>query len=289
MKAGLLTILFTISIGTVLCQDIELFGVEYARYPSVSSTEGDSVEVSLTEYEVSALVPVLMKKKFNLLAGGTYQLVIPENSEGRLENKLFFLGLNVLGAYNLSEKEKIVINALPSFAASSNSETFSEDSFIMQGGIFYSKKVSDRFSYNVGVISTTRFGSPIFLPIFGMTHSGKKMRLNINLPSSISATWNYKKDFSYGIKLSVNGSQYSLDAQTATGEQVELTRFSRIRIGPEINYRLGGPLVFSLFGGMAAGRTYEFEIQGIDDVDFSLENGPFFAARLSFKPQSKNN
>ena len=289
MKTKLLTLLVSFSLGTSFSQDVELLGVEYARYPSVSSTENDSLEVSLTEYEISVLLPVLMKEKFNLLAGGTYQLVVPENNEETLENNFYSLGINLTGIYSLSEKARLVINAFPSVAASSGSKMFSGESFIMQGGLIYNKKVNDRFSYNLGIISTSRFGSPIFLPLLGVTHSGEKVRFNVNLPSSLSATWNYKNPFSYGLRFSVNGSQYSLDEQTDFGAQVDQVRFSRVRLGPEITYRAKGPLVFSIFCGMAAGRTYQFEVEGLDDVDFSLDSGPFFAARISFKPQVENN
>jgi len=289
MKIKLFTVLLSCSIGACFSQDIELFGLEYAHYPSVSSTENDSLEVSLTEYEVSALFPVLRKEKFSLLTGGTYHLVIPDNNEETLDNNFYSLGFNLIGAYTLSEKASLAFNIFPSFAASSNSPTFSGDSFVMQGGVFYSKKVSDKFSYNIGVISTTQFGSPIFLPLFGMSHKGEKMRLDINLPSSLTAKWNYKKRFSYGLRFSVNGSLYSLDEQTGFGANVDQVRFSRVRLGPEFTYRLKGPLVFSLFGGMAAGRTYEFEVEGVDDVDFSLDSGPFFAVRISFNPQADNN
>ncbi|MEM9299165.1 MAG: DUF6268 family outer membrane beta-barrel protein [Bacteroidota bacterium] len=289
VKTKLLTIIFSFSLSVVLGQDIELFGVEYARYPSVSSTEADSLEVSLTEYEISALFPVLTKEKFNLLVGGTYRLVVPEHNEETLENSFYFLGLNLTGAYTLSEKARLIINAFPSVGASSSSQTFSGDSFVMQGGLIYNKEVSDRFSYNLGIISTTRFGSPIFLPLFGISHRGEKMRFDVNLPTSLSVKWNYKKRFSYGLKFSVNGSQYSLDEQTDFGAQVDQVDFSRVRLGPEIAYRAKGPLVFSVSGGMATGRTYEFEVEGVDDVDFSLDSGPFFAIRISFKPQVENN
>lgn len=111
------------------------------------------------------------------------------------------------------------------------------------------------------------------------------MRLEITLPSKISATWNYNKRFSYGIKFAVNGSQYSVDGETSSGIPVNQVRFSRVTLGPELGYRLKGPLVFSLYGGMAVGRTYDFELEGGDGVDFSLDNGPFVSFKLSFRPQ----
>lgn len=96
--------------------------------------------------------------------------------------------------------------------------------------------------------------------------------------------WNYAKPFSYGFKIDVNGSQYNLNNESFNGAEVDLLRFSRVRLGPEFQYRIAGPLVFELFAGIVARRTYNFELIGSDDIDLRLENGPFISARLCIKP-----
>jgi len=115
------------------------------------------------------------------------------------------------------------------------------------------------------------------------------MKLDVNLPFLISTRWNYKNAFSYGLKLSVNGSQYNFEDESFNGNEVDVANFSRLRFGPEIQYRVKGPIVLTLFGGVAANRTYEFELNNADDLDFSLDNGPFISLRLSLKPQQKYN
>ena len=275
-------------LGPCLGQDIELFGVEYARYPSAKVTDTDSLESSFTEYEVAILIPAVKKERFNLLLGGTYRLIIPEG-DGPSDANLFFLGANIIGAYSLSQNKQLVLAALPATSTTTDSRGVTSDNFLMQGALLYKKIVSHKFSYTLGILSTSRFGSPIVVPSLGLIYKGEKIKLDINLPFLIQPTWNYQNDFSYGLKLSVNGSQYNFDEESFNGDQVDVANFSRLRIGPELQYRLRGPLVFTLFGGITASRTYKFELNNGDALDFNLENGPFVSFRLSLKPQPKNN
>lgn len=288
MKGPICIALLFTGLGSIRGQDFELFGMEYARYPSAALTTSDSLEANFTEYEAKLLFPAIRKEKFSLLVGGTYRLVIPDNDAGTSESNLFFLSANLIGAYNLSDNQRLILSAIPATSTTTNSRSFTSDNFLMQGALLYRKKVSEKFSYSLGVLSTSRFGAPLVIPSLGMSHEGERMKLDINLPLLIQSMWNYRNAFSYGLKLSVNGSQYNFEDESFNGSEVDLARFSRVRIGPQLQYRIKGPLVFTLSGGIAARRTYEFELNGADDLDFSLDNGPFVSFRLSLKPQSIN-
>ncbi|MEO1255359.1 MAG: DUF6268 family outer membrane beta-barrel protein [Bacteroidota bacterium] len=287
MKNFLSIVVFHTVLGACLGQEIELLGMEYARYPSSKVTTTDSLEASFTEYEVAALFPAVREEKFNLLLGGTYRLVAPEGNDRLSEANLFFLGANIIGSYSLSGNKQLVLVALPAASTTTDSRGITSDNFLMQGALLFRKKVSESFSYTIGALSTSRFGSPIVIPSLGLSHTGEKMKLDINLPFLIRSIWNYQNPFSYGLKLSVNGSQYNFDEESFSGDQVDVANFSRIRIGPELQYRVKGPLVFTLYGGIAANRTYEFELNDGDKTDFSLDNGSFVSFRLSLKPQPK--
>lgn len=277
-----------IGLSSASGQDIELLGVEYSRYPSAAVTSSDSLEANFTEYEVRLQFPAIKKEKFSLLIGGTYRLVTPDSDAGTFESNLYFLSTNFVGAYSLSDNQQLIIGVVPAISTTTNARGFTSDNYLMQGALLYRKKVSERFSYSFGVLSTSRFGAPIILPSLGMSHEGEKMKLDINLPLLIQSMWNYQNAFSYGLKLSVNGSQYNFEEESFNGSEVNLARFSRVRLGPQLQCVIKGPLVFTLYGGIAANRTYEFELNGADDLDFSLDNGPFVSFRLSLNPQLKN-
>lgn len=289
MRREISFLLLSIVLGTCLAQDIEVMGMEYARYPSVKTSVADSLESSFTEYEIAALFPAVRKEKFSLLLGGTYRLVVPEGEDRPSNANLFFLGANIYGAFSLSESQRLILAAIPAASTTTDSRGITSDNFLMQGALLYRKTVNERFSYTLGVLSTSSFGSPLVVPSLGLTYKREKMKLDVNLPFLIQSTWNYQNDFSYAFKIAVNGSQYNFENQFFNGNEVDLANFSRIRIGPELRYRIKGPLVFSLFGGIAANRTYRFELTNGDELDFSLENGPFVSFRLSLRPQQQNN
>ena len=279
------TILLMALAGNCWCQEFELLEAEYARYPKASLSKTDSVEAIISEYQVSFLLPAIQKEKWSLLAGATYRLVVPESADRQSNDDLFFLGLRLAGVFNLSENKQLIVSAFPGISTTEEPGSFSGNNFLMQGGILFKTQKTEQVSYSIGVISTSRFGRPLILPSLGMTRAGDKMKLDINLPFLVRTMWNYSNRFSYGIKFDVNGSQYNFNNETFNGSEVDLVRFSRVRLGPEFQYRIVGPLFIELFAGIAARRTYDLEIIGSDDIDLSLENGPFLSMRLYIKPQ----
>jgi len=284
MNQLLRTVLLLAVFSNCMGQEFELLEVEYARYPNAALNMRDSIEANISEYQVSLLMPVLQKEKWSFLAGATYRLVVPESADRQSIDDLFFLGLRLAGIFSLSNNKQLIVSAFPAISTTDKPGSFSGDNFLMQGGVLFKNQVSEQFSYSLGVISTSRFGKPLILPSFGITRAGAKMKLEVNLPFFVKTLWNYTKPFSYGFKIDVNGSQYNLNNESFNGAEVDLLRFSRVRLGPEFQYRIAGPLVFELFAGIAARRTYNFELIGSDDIDLSLENGPFISARLCIKP-----
>jgi hypothetical protein len=270
--------------GNCWGQEFELLEVEYARYPKASVSKTDSIEAIISEYQVSFLLPAIQKEKWSLLAGATYRLVVPESADRQSSDDLFFLGLRFAGVLNLSENKQLIVSSYPAISTTDEPGSFSGNNFLMQGGVLYKTQKTEQFSYTLGVISTSRFGRPLILPSLGLTRLGNKMKLDMNLPFFVKTMWSYTNRFSYGLKFDVNGSQYNLNNETFNGSEVDLVRFSRVRLGPEFQYRIVGPLFIELFAGIAARRTYDFEIIGSDGIDLSLENGTFIAARLRIKP-----
>lgn len=278
-------ILLLAIVGNCLGQEFELLEVEYARYPKASLQKVDSIEATISEYQFSFLLPAVRKEKWSFLAGATYRLVVPESADRQSNDDLFFLGLRLAGVFNVSDNKQLIVSAFPAISTTEEPGSFSGNNFLMQGGVLYKTLKTEQFSYSFGIISTSRFGRPLILPSFGLTRLGDKMKLDMNLPFYVKTMWNYPNRFSYGLKFDVNGSQYNLNNETFNGSEVDLLRFSRVRLGPEFQYRIVGPLIFELFAGIAARRTYNFDIIGSDDIDLSLENGPFVSFRLYIKPR----
>lgn len=268
----------------VSAQSISPFSIEYSYYPKSNVSSKDSIQVSFTELELSTIYPFRNDSTFIFLGGITYRHVFPESNNSFGETNLFLLGVNLIAGYKFSKKSTVIINILPAISTSTKSRSFNPDNFLFQGALFYSRKTSTTFSYRVGIVSTSRFGQPLVIPSLGLNYLGKKVKLDINLPFKIEAMWGYKNRFAYGVNISVNGSQYNFDNRTINGVEVDLAQFSRVRIGPQCDFSIKGPLVLSIQAGIAANRTYYFKTVAANDVDFNLENGPFLAAKLLLRP-----
>lgn len=266
-------------------QGLSPFKAEYAYYPNSNLNEFDTAETQIHEFELSVLVPLRMQKKLAFLAGATYRHAFPETSLDLVKSNLFFLGFNAFGIYKFSDSAMLVVNVLPAISTSGNSRNINSDNVLWQGGVFFRKIRNDRFSYLLGVLSTSRFGRPIVLPAVGLTYETQSLKLNFNFPIEAEALHKLNERFSYGLHLSLNGSQYNFNDIMVNNTNVDLARFSRVALGPVINYRIKGPLHFSISAGLTARRNYTFELENNQSIDLSLSNGPFVATRLYLKPQ----
>lgn len=283
-NALVIIVLLLIISSEIFTQSLSPFSFEYSYYPKSNVSSNDTIEVSFNELELSTIYPFRNDSTFIFLGGVNYRHVFPESNNSFGETNLFLLGINLIAGYRFSKKSTIIVNFLPAISTSTKSRSFNPDNFLFQGALFYSRKTSATFSYRLGIVSTSRFGQPLVIPSFGLNYLGKKVKLDINLPFKIEAMWGYYNRFAYGVNISVNGSQYNFDNRTINGVEVDLAQFSRVRIGPQCDFRIKGPLVLSFQAGIAANRTYYFKTVAANDVDFDLDNGPFLAAKLLLRP-----
>ena len=75
--------------------------------------------------------------------------------------------------------------------------------------------------------------------------------------------------------VAVDGSQFNLN--TSDDLPFDNVRFSRVNLGPTVEYGMNEHVFFNLFTGFSANRVYDFTSSSQDDLDFGLENG-FFAS-----------
>ncbi len=273
----------------IVAQDFELFGLEYSYFPDAAvRNSSDSVNINFNDFELSALAPIKASEQLYFLVGGNYRFIDPKSSETQIEPNLHFIALRLSTVINFSRDNSLMVTFNPAISSTLNS-SLTRDDFLFLGNIIYRKKVSEVFSYAVGAAYTSRFGRPLALPIGALFYRGNKFSLNATLPIEIQATWNPNKQFTYGLKASVNGSQYNLpDGTIIGGVEMNVLNFSGLQVGPEIGIRIKGPLHLTLFGGLITGRTFYFVATNETDQDSRINNGGFISARISIKQPSAN-
>lgn len=272
-------------------QDLKLLEITSNYYPGAKVKDSPgAAEATYKEFGIGLKLPVVVKKQKTILLNAfNYSYVNPEftNSLGSgREGKLHFVSYSLSLIQILNEKLKLIVSAMP--AISSDLEvSISSDDFLFLGSAFLSKRVSDNFSWGLGLAYTTRFGEPLVLPMVEIKHENERFKFAARIPSKIEALWSSKSGkVSYGVKAAVNGSQFNLTSDSSN--PVGNIRFSRINLGPVVNYQIKGPVYFTAFTGISMNRKYEIKSDLLGDLDFNSENGLFVSAGLFLAPQKKN-
>lgn len=277
---------FSFSVLIAQGQDLKLLDVGYARYPAASIKDNpNEAEVGFEEYKVGLKIPMVLKdRKWILLHGLQYALVRPafDSQIGRGEESLHFISY-ALSVIKPLKNDFRLIGTLQPAISSQLDKSISGDDFLYLGALSISKKVSEDINWLMGLAFTSRFGRPLAIPLFGYNRKWERFRLNVLLPNGVSAQWlSINSKWEYGFRLGLNGSQFNLSDTNM--QQIEHVRFSRINLGPSINYGLREGLYLQVFGGISVRRTYTITSKVAPDQGFGSDNGAFFAVSLFFRP-----
>lgn len=270
---------------TVSAQSPELFSFQYHFFPEEPVTESnDSIAIGISEIETSIRLPIKLSKKLSLLTGGTFGMIFSRSSQDELETELYFIALETYAIFTLKKNHRLVGVLVPAISSTLQDKLSTED-LLTQASLSYFRDVNNRLNFGVGGLYTSRFGRPQFLPLLAFNYYGANVKYNLTLPLTLQVTWAYEKRLSYGLVISVNGSQYNTSQATRFfTSTIDAIDFSRVLIGPELGIRLKGPLHLTLSGGICTRRVLQLNARGGQDQDLSLDAGAFLTAKFSLKP-----
>lgn len=274
MKKYFTLLLLFISLASK-AQNLTLFKASYSNYPATEITEGmNGEEASFSEFDISVNIPAKFNEGKTILINGLkYTLVQPEFSgpNTSVEGDLHFISYSATLVKRLKNNWLFVGTFSP--AISSDLEgSLSSDDILLLGRATVGRAVSETFRWNAGLAFTSRFGEPLVIPVIELYHKKNNFKLHVNLPVKVEGTF-IKEKFQYGLRIGLGGSQFNLET-TAT-QPVDDIRFSRVNLGPVVNYGLTEHVFLSLFAGFSTGRRYDATSDTIGDFDFSSEDGPF--------------
>lgn len=263
-------------------QDVRLASVEYAAYSATKVENNSKNEVSASEFGAFLNIPVILKDKRTLFftslryASVTPAIHFEDSAKTSKTLQKFALGLTVIHKWN--NKFTITLNLTPTLA-SDFAGRLSGDDFLMQGSALFSDKFSNTITAGAGLAYTTQFGNPRLLPVLQFQYRQNRQSLIAVLPSFInyfySITANDK--LRIGARFGPNGGNYNISGNDfSTPAALSQFQYTRINIGPVINYQLAKYIQAEAFGGLSARRRYRFEDVYKTEYDFDARSGPFF-------------
>lgn len=283
-----LVLIFILSFVTsmVQSQEFKLAGFSWGYYPSSPVKESQfNQEVQLNEYEVFFNLPKKLKNNKTIFINGlSYAAVAPKADNDSLQNidglNLQVLGYKFMSIHKMRASWSGVIVINPALASAFNGP-LEEDDFIFSTALYAFNKKSDRFTYGFGLARSFRFGNPIFLPIFKTTAKLKKHNIDLFFPQHLKYEYHLGK-LEIGLSMRVNGSLFNTNyLNVGSADVVDKIAYSRILLGPTVEYKIGRMVKLSAQAGLAAARSMVLQNTMIDDIDLDVENGPFFGISIN--------
>ncbi len=285
MTKALQATLFSLLAVMANAQGFTLFELNYTRFGNAEVPNSPlNEETSFQELEASLNIPIRLKNdKLILVNGLRYRLVTPDVDTDIANLNLHFIGYSLQAIKPLNDKLTLIAAIVPALS-SDLQDDITNDDFLFTGSAAMRKKVSEQFSYALGIAFTSRFGEPLVLPIVQIKHQKNRFTLNAALPSGVTALWKNKTgNLSYGFSANASGSQYHLSLPN-----YDVARFTRINLGPSVEYRVKGPLVLMANAGVALRRQFEFIPEaGSNTITLDPDNTGFFNIGLAIKPQPR--
>ena len=289
----LLLLIFSSILSTAWAQSGELAGLNFTYLPNSSLKEGGlgNPEARFQELNAFFMIPTVFKNKKNILMNGLrYSLIRPAISN-ELDNDFINPALNTI-SYQLiwmrfmKNNWQMTAGILPTISSSFDT-SISWDDFIMNGILQFRKRKTRDYSIGFGILLTNQFGILLPIPNFLLTKRSEKKQLDIFLPRYINYEW-YLKNWTIGLEMNVNGGRfnnsYASPTIAGTDNSVEFTRYTRVNIGPKIDYRLNKLFILKASGGISLNRVFEFEDAFDEVIDYSVNEGPFIQFGVALKP-----
>jgi len=284
----------------VVAQDFKLIGVNYTRFfPAEIKNEEFTPRVEVDELTAFASLPIQLKNEKTVLINGFQYTLVASTTESDTsisfdERDLHQIGYRFSVFHKFQKKQsKKYYGLLASFLPNISStlgQPLQWDDFIFNGTMQFNRVISDSLSYGVGIVGTTRFGSPRVLPTLQMQYVTAKSRLLFVLAIFVLYERFFGK-WGLGLQASVNGSYYNAETAITTSDgrmlPVDHIGYTRVLLAPRVTYPVYKYLQAEFVVGMTVARRFELESESADDQFERIRNAPFFRLGLYIIPPNQ--
>ncbi|MEZ0541875.1 DUF6268 family outer membrane beta-barrel protein [Fibrella arboris] len=273
-------------------QSMKLVGIDYANYRNVAvkgSTTGQ--EVAFREFGAFVNVPILAKKsKMVFLNGLRYTQLSATSTNSPLfsqpEAKQTFhtIVYSLTVAKRLSPTWTLTAGALPTLS-SDLAKPLSGNDFRMQAVALARYQIREGFGIGGGLAYSTRFGTQTVLPVVTLNYKTKSFGLSTVLPASLTAYFQSKNErVKGGLRIRTAGSFINIGESFAAAPNINRLSYTRITIGPSLEWKVAGPLVLELAAGITTRRRFDFINADKTMLSADPQPGPFLTIGLAIAP-----
>jgi hypothetical protein len=241
----------------------------------------------LQEFGAFLNFPLTLQKDRTILINGltyaqlksaSYNLEILNNNDNKNDVYTITYGLTLY--HKLNQTWNILLNVKPTLA-SDFEEKLSSDDFLVQGAALAIKDFSDNFNLGGGLIFTTQYGVPFLLPSLQLYYKFDKHDFRAFLPSNIIYLYRFghSESLKMGFRAAFNGGYFNVTSNqevNVTAGSIDKIIYSRLNIGPIINYELTNKIQIDFWGGYTTARKYRFTDFDENEYILDLNGGPFF-------------
>lgn len=287
---------FALLCGSLMAQNLELFGLQTSIYPKQTVTGGaEDGEIGYKEFIGHFTIPQIFNNyqtivthtlQYGHLLTETEIMLdgVRHTNEANYHTIVYRLNLN----QKLDDKWRLNIGIAPSLA-SDFEDNLSREDLLLQANAMLIRLKSKTFTYGFGLAVSTRFGRKLIIPIASLSFKSPKRNISIVLPNKVSIMYNTtNKNVYYGFAAVLNGALFNVhNSNEEVNNIVDEAGYSRLNVGPAVEFRLKGELYLKASGGFSTARKLEFISENEDILDRTPDNGPFFNIGISYFPQRK--
>ena len=168
-------------------------------------------------------------------------------------------------------------------------EKIDQQDIFINGGVLFVKQPNRRFSYGIGAMLTSTFGTPMILPAFLIKwQTENKIRVDINFPEKLSVSSKLNKHTDLALAFRMNGSSYDVE-NGVDGKR--LMGYSEMSLGLENTWHLSKHIDFVASGGSIILSQISFKDKKLSEMfndksNHRLATNYFFSTglRWNFRP-----
>jgi hypothetical protein len=299
MKAHLFITLFLISTCS-FAQDFKLAGINYTYYPArqIKNAVNPDDKISYEEINFHIAIPFISKNKKNIFINklaDTHMEVTTELASGEpsfISGPFHTISYNLAWIHVINKKWMFLASAGTS-VASDLRDKLSSDDFLFEGTALARHTFNEHWGLGVGVAYLSLFGKPLLLPVVEASYERNLFKASFVFPISghiIFSTPN--KKLKYGFETKVGGNNYNLEDGyylAGTNTFIDKVRYSRINIGPMLEWNFWRSLHLGISTGITGRRVLELEDNNKNLYSYDAKPGPYFNIGFFISPPVKKN